>query len=193
VLIHAAGGGVGLAAIQIAKALGSPMVIATANSPRKREIAKLYGADHVVNTDDADWVEQVRQITPGQRGVDVVLDPLGLISQSLKIIAWNGRLVVIGFAAGKIEQIATNRVLLKNVSISGLFWGMYEEKEAGTVVKVWDEILAMIAKGGVKPMVYTEQQFSGLENAPRALKLLEKGEAWGKVVVGVQGNEGSKL
>lgn len=106
-LVHAAAGGVGLAAVQIAKALGAT-VIATAGTPEKLAVAKRFGADHGVNYTDKDWIQQVKDITD-DAGCDVIYDPVGMIDQSLKVVAWNGRICVIGFAAGKIEKIAMNK------------------------------------------------------------------------------------
>jgi NADPH2:quinone reductase len=191
VLVHGAGGGVGLAAVTIAKALGM-YVIASADTEKKRQVAKTFGAHHVVDA-RGDWAEQAKSCTPGKRGVDVVLDPLGVIGQSLKCIRWDGRLVVIGFAAGEIEKIPTNRLLLKNVSLSGLFWGMYSTMDAASVVEVWDTLLKIIDKGGIRPLHYTEQEFRGLEDVPAALKLLSTGTAWGKIVIDISDSGKSKL
>lgn len=181
----------GLAAVMIASALGMH-VIASADTEKKREVAKAFGAHHVVDA-KADWAEQARNCTPDKRGVDVVLDPLGVIAQSLKCIRWDGRLVVIGFAAGEIEKIPMNRLLLKNVAVSGLFWGQYAVVDPDTVVQVWDALLKILEGGGVKPLHYTEKEFHGLEDVPAALKLLSTGTAWGKVVVDVSNNAKSKL
>ncbi|KAI1615929.1 hypothetical protein EDD36DRAFT_118942 [Exophiala viscosa] len=191
VLVHGAAGGVGLAAVSIAKFLGMT-VIATSNTPNKMEIARKFGADHVVDS-NGDWASTVKKHTPGGRGVDVVLDPLGLINQSLKCIRWDGRLVVIGFAAGEIEKIATNRILLKNVSVSGLFWGEYANQDPEAVTQVWNILLKVIDKGGIKSIAYTERTFSGLESVSDALKLLSTGTAWGKIVVELSGDEKSRL
>jgi NADPH2:quinone reductase len=171
----------GLAAIQIGKALGLT-VIATANSPEKRSKCKDYGADLVLNS-ESDWKDAVRSFTPNKGGVDIVLDVLGMVEQSLKCIAWNGRIVVIGFAAGKIELIAMNRILLKNCSLTGLFWGQYATFEPHTVDKVWKELFALIEQKKIRPMIYTGRQFNGLESVSDALKLLAKGDAWGKIGV----------
>lgn len=184
VLIHGAAGALGCAAIQISKALGL-RVIATANSPSKRGICALFGADVVLDS-EKNWEDEARNVTPNKRGVDVVLDPVGLIRRSLRCTRWDGRLVVIGFAAGEIEKIAMNLLLLKNVSVSGLFWGMYSEMDPETVVKVWDHLLDLIDQGKVKPMDYNEKQFRGLQSIPDALRLLASGEAWGKIVVNIR-------
>jgi NADPH:quinone reductase len=183
VLVHGAGGGVGLAAVTIAKALGM-YVIAYADTARKREVAKSFGAHFVVDR-TVDWAEQARSRTPDNRGVDVVLDTLGVIDRSLKCIRWGGRLVVIGFAARVIEKIPTNRILLKIVSLSGLFWGMYATMEPDTVAEVWNTLLALIEQGEIKSFNYTEREFHGLESIPAALELLSTGIVWGKIVIDV--------
>ncbi|EDN07879.1 conserved hypothetical protein [Histoplasma mississippiense (nom. inval.)] len=149
VLVHAAAGGVGLAAVQVAKAKGAT-VIATAGSYRKRQIAKSFGADYTIDYKDSKWPDAVKKLCAekrtgnGKAGVDIVYDPVGMIDQSLKCVAWNARLLVIGFAAGKIEEVALNRVLLKNVSIMGLHWGQYVNFEKETVGVVWDGIFELI-------------------------------------------------
>lgn len=107
--------------MQIAKAFGAT-VIATAGSARKLEVAKGYGADHAIDYNRKGWEEEVKKLTPRGRGVDIVYDPVGMVNTSLKCTAWNGRILVIGFAAGNIEKVAMNRVLLKNVSLVGLHW-----------------------------------------------------------------------
>jgi len=192
VLVHAAAGGVGLAAVQIAKAFGAT-VIATTGSQRKNEVAKNYGADHVIDYRKSDWPEQVKKLTPKGRGVDIVYDPVGLVAQSLKCIAWNGRALVIGFAAGNIEKLATNRVLLKNVSIVGLHWGMYATMEPETVETVWDGLFKLMDEGRFKGTCFTDKEFVGLEAVPSALKALGERETWGKVVVKVPQEGQSKM
>lgn len=191
ILVHGAAGALGLAAVQISKGLGMH-VIALVNSEKKGEMARKYGADYVLDS-TKDWEKAVQECTPNKRGVDVVLDPLGMIARSLKCIRWDGRLVVIGFAAGEIEKIPTNRYLLKNVSVSGLFWGMYATMDPESVITVWDALLGLIAEGKVKPMMYTEEQFVGLDRVGSALKLLASGDAWGKIVVEVPQEKSHKL
>ncbi len=167
-------------------------VIATVNSEDKGKIAKAFGADYVLDS-TKEWEKEAKACTPNQRGVDVVLDPLGMIQRSLKCTRWDGRLVVIGFAAGEIEKIPTNRYLLRNVAVAGLFWGEYANNDPASVVLVWDALLDLIAKGGVKPMMYTEKKFVGLEQMPAALNLLASGEAWGKIVVEIPQGKESRL
>ncbi|KAJ5558105.1 hypothetical protein N7461_002077 [Penicillium sp. DV-2018c] len=198
VLVHAAAGGVGLAAVQVAKAMGAT-VIATAGTERKREIAKAFGADYVVDYGDKAWPEVVKKICKEKRsgngaaGVDIVYDPVGMIDASLKCVAWNARLLVIGFAAGNIEKVALNRVLLKNVSIVGLHWGQYARFETETVGEVWKGIFELVKQGKFKGTAFKDETFVGLESVPRALQALGSRETWGKVVVNVLEDGKSKL
>lgn len=192
VLVHAAAGGVGLAAVQIAKAYGAT-VIATAGSKHKLDVARGFGADHVVDYRQKDWDKEVKRLTPKGRGVDIVYDPVGLIAQSMKCTAWNGRLLVIGFAAGDIEKMATNRILLKNVSVVGVHWGVYAINEPEMVDVVWDGIFKLIDEGKYKGTCFTDQEFVGLETVPGALKALGARETWGKVVVKVPAEGQSKM
>ncbi|KAF2199910.1 zinc-binding alcohol dehydrogenase-like protein [Delitschia confertaspora ATCC 74209] len=192
VLIHAAAGGVGLAAVQIAKAYGAT-VVATAGTQHKMDVARSFGADFAIDYRKSDWPEQVKKLTPKGRGVDIVYDPVGLIAQSMKCTAWNGRLLVIGFAAGEIEKMATNRILLKNVSVVGLHWGMYATNEPEMVDKVWDGIFDLMKSGKYKGTCFTDQEFVGLESVPAALKALGGRESWGKVVVKVPQEGQSKI
>lgn len=192
VLVHAAAGGVGLAAVQIAKAFGAT-VIATAGSQRKLEVARSFGADYVLDYRQKEWPDQVKELTPNGRGVDIVYDPVGLIAQSMKCIAWNGRLLVIGFAAGDIEKVATNRILLKNVSVMGLHWGAYPYMEPERIDEVWDGIFKLIAEGKFKGTCFTDQEYVGLEKVPAALRALGARDSWGKVVVSVPQESQPKL
>ncbi|KAI0595574.1 hypothetical protein F4775DRAFT_367950 [Biscogniauxia sp. FL1348] len=192
VLVHAAAGGVGLAAVQVAKAFGAT-VIATAGTARKREVARLYGADHVVDYGDADWPEQVRRLTPGGKGVDIVYDPVGMVDRSTKCIAWNGRILVVGFAAGSIEKLALNKVLLKNISIVGIHWGAYARFETQSIPVVWDGIGKLIREGKFRGTVFADKEFVGLESIPDALLALGGRETWGKVVVKLPQEGESKL
>jgi NADPH2:quinone reductase len=192
VLVHAAAGGVGLAAVQIAKAFGAT-VIATAGTQHKMDVAKSFGADYAIDYRQKDWPEQVKKLTHKGRGVDIVYDPVGLVAQSMKCIAWNGRLLVIGFAAGDIEKVATNRVLLKNVSVVGLHWGMYATHEPEMFKEVWDGLYKLMDEGKYRGTVFSDQEYVGLESVPVALKALGARESWGKVVVKVPQDGQSKI
>jgi len=192
VLVHAAAGGVGLAAVQIAKAFGAT-VIATAGTDHKLEIAKRFGADYALNYRDKTWPDQVRKLTPDGKGVDIVYDPVGLITLSTKCIAWNGRLLVVGFVGGEIEKVATNRILLKNISVVGIHWGMYSVFEPQTVEVVWKGLFDLMEQGKFKGTAYTDKEYVGLESIPSALKALGARDTWGKVVVKVPQEGQSKI
>lgn len=192
VLVHAAAGGVGLAAVQIAKAFGAT-VVATAGSARKLEVAKQFGADYVIDYRDEAWPQTVKKLTPNGRGVDIVYDPVGMVDKSTKCIAWNGRILVVGFAAGSIEKVATNKVLLKNISIVGIHWGMYKDVEPETEAKVWVDLFSLIKQGKFRPTVFTDKEFIGLESLPEALKALGSRGTWGKVIVKVPQDGQSKI
>ncbi|KAH9897565.1 hypothetical protein F4778DRAFT_240390 [Xylariomycetidae sp. FL2044] len=192
VLVHAAAGGVGLAAVQVAKALGAT-VVATAGDPRKLEVARQFGADHVVDYRDDKWPDQVKALTPRGRGVDVVYDPVGLVDRSTRCVAWNGRILVVGFAAGSIEKVAMNKVLLKNISLVGVHWGAYAKFERESIPVVWEGIMKLIREGKFKATVFTDREFVGLEQVPDALLALGGRETWGKVVVKIPQAGESKL
>lgn len=187
-LVHAAAGGVGIAAVQIAKALGAK-VIATAGTHEKLEIAKRNGADFVINYRDKDWTEQVKKITNGH-GADVVYDPVGLVEISTKCTAWNGRILVIGFAQGTIEKLPTNRLLLKNISAVGLHWGAYTKNEPESIPKVWNALFDLFESGRLKPAIY--ETVYTLDTIPQGLKAIGDRTSYAKVVAKISGEE-SKL
>ncbi|KAG7098570.1 hypothetical protein E1B28_000503 [Marasmius oreades] len=150
VLVTAAAGGVGIVAVQLAKLLGGK-VIAAAGSNEKMEVAKRFGgADFVVDYTKPGWQKEVSKITGG-KGVDVVYDPVGLIQDTFKCIAWKGRAVVVGFAGGDIEKVPTNLILLKNISVVGLHWGAYRIHEPGQMDTVWHDILELLKSGYPMP------------------------------------------
>jgi len=192
VLVHAAAGGVGLAAVQIAKAFGAK-VIATAGTQHKLDVAKAFGADHGVNYRDENWPDQVRALTPDKKGVDIVYDPVGLIDKSMKCIGWNGRLVVIGFVGGTIESIRTNKILLKNISVMGLHWGAYSKNEPEEIETVWKGLFELLESKKIRGTNYTDREYVGLESVPEALQALGARETWGKVVIKVPQEGQSKL
>ena len=178
--------------MQIAKAFGAT-VIATAGSEHKLDIARRFGADYAVNYREKNWPELVKAITPKGRGVDIVYDPVGLITESTKCIAWKGKLLVIGFAGGDIEKVPTNRILLKNISVVGLHWGAYTRNEPETIDTVWDGIYKLMETGNFKGTCFTDMEFVGLESVPAALKALSARDTWGKVVVEVPHEGRSKI
>ncbi|KAF9425303.1 hypothetical protein BGZ94_007672 [Podila epigama] len=183
-LVHAAAGGVGIVAVQIARALGAK-VIATAGSQEKLAIALANGADHAVNYRDKDWAAQVLKITGG-KGVDVIYDPVGLINDSLRCAAWCARVLVVGFAAGTIEKIPANRILLKNISVVGVHWGAYAKFDPATMVQVWKELLQLFAEEKLVPVIY-EKVYRGLDSVKIGLTDLATRKTWGKAVVAIQG------
>jgi NADPH2:quinone reductase len=183
VLVNAAAGGVGIAAVQLAKVLGAT-VIAAAGSQSKLNICKQYGgADYTVDYTKSGWQNEVLQITDG-KGVDVVYDPVGRIQDSLKCIAFKGKALVVGFAAGSIEKLALNLVLLKNISIMGVHWGLYTDKEPSRIPVVWKELLALFSSGRIKPVIYSTVY--PLESAMSGLDALERRETWGKAIVRIR-------
>ncbi|KAL8948502.1 MAG: hypothetical protein Q9222_005321 [Ikaeria aurantiellina] len=192
VLVHAAAGGVGLAAVQVAKAFGAT-VIATAGSKRKLEVTKGFGADYAIDYNKEGWTEEVKKLTSKGRGVDIVFDPVGMVNTSLKCTAWCGRIVIIGFTSGTIEKVAMNRVLLKNISLVGLHWGSYSKESPKMVETVWQGLFDLMSVGRFKGTVYTDRHFCGLESVGEALGMLGRRETWGKVVISVPQGIESKL
>ena len=152
-LVHGAAGGVGLTAVEIGKALGA-RVIATAGGADKCAIAAKHGADETIDYKTEDVRERVKALTAG-RGADVVYDPVGgdLFDASLRAIAWNGRLVVIGFAAGKVQQIPANILLVKNVDVLGFYWGSYRQHAPAQMAEAFAALMAMMEAGALKPHV----------------------------------------
>lgn len=179
-LVHAAAGGVGLSAVQIGKALGA-RVIATAGGAEKLEIARRAGADVLIDYRESDFVERVLEETEG-RGADVIYDSVGgdTTDRSLKCIAWNGRLLVIGFASGTIPEIAMNRVLLKNISLVGLHWSAYPDREPESIDACFEGLFEMAEAGQIDPLVSARHP---LEEAGRALEDLASRRTVGKIVL----------
>ncbi|MBO0859220.1 MAG: NADPH:quinone oxidoreductase family protein [Chloracidobacterium sp.] len=178
-LVHAGAGGVGSSAIQIGKALGS-RVIATASSEEKMRFCLSQGAERALNYGESDWVNQVKQITGG-RGADVIYDPVGgeIFELSTKCVAPEGRLLVIGFAGGTIPSIAANRILLKNMSVVGVYWGGYLEHYPEYLREAQQALFSMYEAKGIKPVV--SQSFA-LSDAVKALDALATRKTVGKVV-----------
>jgi NADPH2:quinone reductase len=179
-LVHAAAGGVGLAAVQIGKALGAH-VIATAGGADKLEVARRAGADVTIDYRTEDWIQRVKEVTGGH-GADVIYDSVGgdIFDQSLKCIAWSGRLLVIGFAGGRIPEVKVNRVLLKNIAIVGLHWGAYALNEPERIPETFEALFRLYAEGEIKPVVFKS---FGLDQVPAALAALGSRQTYGKVVV----------
>jgi NADPH2:quinone reductase len=180
VLVHAGASGVGMSAIQIAKAMGA-RVIATAGSEAKLAFAKQRGADEVLDYSDSGWVDRVKQITAGH-GADVIYDPVGgdIFDLSTKCIAPEGRLLIIGFASGRIPSIAVNRILLKNMSVVGVLWGGYVQSHPEYSAQVHPKLMDWYEAGRIHPTVGATYK---LEETPRAMRDLADRKVLGKAVV----------
>jgi len=179
-LVHAAAGGVGLAAVQIGRALGA-RVLATAGSAEKRAIATQHGAEAAYDYSTPDWVDRVKHATGG-RGADVIYDPVGgdIFDLSTKCIAFGGRLLVIGFASGRIPTIQANRILLKNMSVIGLNWGAYRMHEPEKVPAAMRALFALYERGAVTPLVAARHP---LRDAAAALEEIASRRSVGKVLL----------
>ncbi|MGY1822909.1 NADPH:quinone oxidoreductase family protein [Geodermatophilus sp. SYSU D00079] len=179
-LVHAGAGGVGSAAIQLGKAAGA-RVIATAGGARKVEVCRELGADHVVDYTSEDFVAVVKEVTGGH-GADVVYDPVGgdVFDRSRKCIAFEGRLVVVGFTSGRIPEAPANHALVKNYSVVGLHWGLYRTKEPALIARTHEALTALVAAGQVDPMI---GDVLPLDQAPQALARLADRSTVGKVVL----------
>ena len=182
-LVHAAAGGVGSAAVQLGKAAGAT-VIGVVGGPAKVEAARALGADVVVDRHAAapagDWVQVVKEHTGG-RGADVVYDPVGgaTYDRSTKCVAFEGRILVIGFAGGTIQQAALNHALVKNYSIIGLHWGLYNTVAPAVVRQCHEELTVLAAQGLIKPLV---SERLGLDDVAAGVQRLADGETVGRVV-----------
>ncbi|CAB4964584.1 MAG: zinc-binding dehydrogenase [Actinobacteria bacterium] len=177
-LVHAAAGGVGSAAVQLGKAAGA-FVIAVAGGPAKAEVARSLGADIVVDRNRDDFVAVVKEATGG-RGADVIYDPVGgdTYQRSTKCIAFEGRILVIGFAGGEIQSTALNHALIKNYSIVGLHWGLYMSKDPEAVRACHDALCDLAKAGLVRPLV---SERLPLEAMADGLQRLADGSTVGRV------------
>jgi len=157
VLVTGASGGVGLAGVEIAKALGAT-VIAGVTSPEKGELCRRHGADHVIDLSAPDLRDSLREqvhAAVGRRGVDVVLENVGgeVFDGALRALAWCGRLVVVGFASMRLPEVKANYLLVKNIAVVGLQWSDYRERDPAGVQRVQDELYALYAAGKLRPHV----------------------------------------
>ena len=182
-LVLGASGGVGLAAIEIGKAMGA-RVIAAASSAEKLEVARQAGADELINYQDEDVRERLKTLTKGQ-GVDVVIDPVGgdLFETVFRSIAWNGRMLVIGFACGTIPSLPANLPLLKGAAVIGVFWGSFAQRQPQDNVANFEQLFAWYAEGKLKPLV---SQTFALEDTAQAINTLAARKAVGKLVIKVR-------
>lgn len=179
-LVLGAGGGVGLAAVELGRRLGAT-VIAAASSAAKLDAARARGADHAVDYAAQDLRAELKRITGG-RGPDVVLDPVGgaYAEPALRAIAWEGRYLVVGFAAGEIPRLPLNLPLLKGCAVVGVFWGEFLKREPARGAAQLQQLLAWLADGSLQPHVSARVP---LEGASDALRTVYERGAVGKLVV----------
>ena len=183
VLVHGAAGGVGTASIQVAKGVGAK-VIAVVSTDEKESVAREAGADEVVRS-DGEWRDEAKELSGG--GVDLVLDPVGgdRFTDSLRSLAEEGRLVVVGFTAGSIPEVKVNRLLLNNTEVIGAGWGAYVIAKPELNREIGAEISKLIDSGHVRPLVGAGFPFT-VEGASEALNLIDGRGATGKVVLDVR-------
>lgn len=178
-LVLGAAGGVGLTAVEIGKALGA-RVIAAASSKEKLEIAKAHGADELIDYSTEDLKTRVKELAP--KGVDLVYDPVGgdLFDAALRCMAWNGRIVVVGFASGRIPTVPANLLLVKQISVTGVFWGAHQKNDPKRLAVSLMELMGMYMEGKLKPHV---SHALPLDRFAEAFHLLMDRKATGKVVL----------
>jgi NADPH2:quinone reductase len=179
-LVLGAAGGVGLAAIEIGKLLGA-RVIAAASSAAKLEVCKQHGADGIIDYSKEDLKERTKQLTSGN-GADVVYDPVGgpYTEAALRSTAWNGRVLVVGFASGEIPKIPANLTLLKGASLVGVFWGSWAMRDPKHATALHSQLLKWIADGKLKMHIHERYP---LAQASRALRDLLDRKVQGKAIL----------
>ncbi|MGW3114476.1 NADPH:quinone oxidoreductase family protein [Streptomyces sp. NPDC001091] len=179
-LVHAAAGGVGSAAVQLGKAAGA-RVIGVVGGADKAAVARELGCDVVVDRRAEDVVAAVKEATGG-KGADVIYDPVGgdAYAQSAKLVAFEGRIVVVGFASGSIPSPALNHALVKNYSIVGLHWGLYNTKNPKLVLRCHEELTELAARGAIKPLISERVPLAG---AADAVQRVADGVTTGRIAV----------
>lgn len=179
-LVHAAAGGVGSAAVQLGRAAGAK-VIGVVGGPEKAAVARELGCDLVIDRRSEDIVAAVKDATGG-RGADVVYDPVGgdAYAKSAKCVAFEGRILVVGFASGVIPAPGLNHALVKNYSVVGLHWGLYNTKDPAAVRACHDELTELAEQGVVKPLVSERVAMAG---AAAAVQRVADGASTGRIVV----------
>ncbi|MFD5634907.1 NADPH:quinone oxidoreductase family protein [Streptomyces sp. NPDC127077] len=179
-LVHAAAGGVGSAAVQLGKAAGA-RVIGVVGGADKVAVARELGCDVVVDRRSEDVIGAVKEATGG-RGADVIYDPVGgeAYTQSTKVVAFEGRIVVVGFASGSIPSPALNHALVKNYGVLGLHWGLYNTKNPKLVLHCHEQLTELAARGAIKPLVSERVPLSG---AAAAVQRVADGVTTGRIAV----------
>jgi NADPH:quinone reductase len=181
VLVHSAAGGVGIAAVQIARALGAGKIIGTAGSDDKLAAIRDSGADIAVNYRTEDFVEVVKRETGG-RGADVIYDPVGgeTGERSIKCVAFEGRIIIIGFTSGKFPSFVGNHILIKNYSVVGLHWGAYRQHNPAKIEQAWKELFGLYEAGKLKPVIGGSYPMT---DVAEAMNFLSSRKATGKIVL----------
>jgi NADPH2:quinone reductase len=179
-LVLGAGGGVGIAAVELGKLMGAT-VIAAASSQQKLDAARSRGADHVINYSTEDLRGRLKELL-GNKGVDVVYDPVGgaLTEPALRSTGWKGRYLVVGFAAGEIPRIPLNLVLLKGSALVGVFWGDFRQREAAKSDEQLAQLFRWLQEGKIRPLVGARYS---LDNAKQALNDVLNRKATGKLII----------
>jgi NADPH2:quinone reductase len=179
-VVHGASGGVGLTAVAIGKLLGAT-VIATASSPAKLQVAAEHGADYLIDTSCEDVRSRIKTLTAG-RGADVAYDPVGgeLFTASLRSMAFEGRILVIGFAGGSVPQIPANHLLVKNVDVIGVNWPAYANLKPQVMTESFRTLLQWYRQGAIRPHVFASHP---LERTAEAIETVVSRKSTGKVVV----------
>jgi NADPH:quinone reductase len=182
-LVHGAAGGVGLTAVEIGKRLGAT-VIATAGSSAKLDLAGEYGADHLINYETEDVRACVKELTGG-RGADVIYDPVGgaAFDASMRCVAWQGRIIIIGFASGTVPQVPANILLVEHAAVLGFYWGSYKKHRPDLLRQSIEEMLAWHAEGLLKPRI---SMTFPLAEAGAALGALLARKSTGKVIIDME-------
>jgi NADPH2:quinone reductase len=181
VLVLGATGGVGMAALQLAKALGASQVIAATRSEAGTAFAHRLGADHVIDRQTEDLREAVKELTGG-RGVDIVIDPVGGEASlaAMRSLAWSGHLVVVGFAAGKIPEFPANYLLVKNISVSGMQWTDYRSRNLDAVKAAQQHIFTLWQEKRLSPVISSTHP---LDRFATALDLIRQGNSRGRIIL----------
>jgi NADPH2:quinone reductase len=181
VLVHSAAGGVGTSALQIARALGAGKIIGTAGSDEKLKTILDNGGDVAINYQTEDFVEVVKRETGG-RGADLIYDPIGgeLGERNTKCVAFEGRIVLIGFTSGRFSNFVANHILIKNYSVVGLHWGAYRQHQPSKILEGWRELIALYEKGGLNPVIGGVYPMSEIGNA---MEFLLSRKSVGKLIL----------
>lgn len=182
-VVHGAAGGVGLATVDLGRHLGA-RVIGTVGSDGKAALVREYGAEHVINYQTESIRDRVRELTGGN-GADVIFDTVGgdVFDQSIRCIAWNGRILVVGFTSGRIPELPLNLVLLKNCSVAGVFTGVWGERFPEEYLRAADSVMDLVARGQLKPRV---QEVMPLERAAEAMAMVRERKVTGRIVLQVR-------